>query len=382
MRVQYYLSRILKYRKYLSHKKIDLVRALRESINYKLFILTKRHEVIEEFDPVKCKTIALSMHETGIGDEVISSGLIHLLRENGYKVFVIVDSRHAKFFNDCIPNDGLILSKKTILTDKRKDLRFDLFLNPWNRNGHHYRLINLMRKIKYHYSIGQNVPKCPQLYKNIIATASFRERKNQHLADFLNSILRQFFPNIKPNPYKYYLNFNEKSKIKTDGFIKHLTSDGKERFITVNGLSTDRFRCLSPSTLERICDLVSASNEYTKVLVLNYESIPFKINNDKIIINPFKDLCDVASLLQYTYYLVTVDTCFVHIANALNIRALCIYNNKEGKNGFINNIFFAPHYDNGLMVTPEQQTHDSFGVDLRSLKPDYIIAALGKCNLI
>ena len=114
------------------------------------------------------------------------------------------------------------------------------------------------------------------------------------------------------------------------------------------------------------------------MIVLNYEKLSFSITNDNIIPNPFGSLSDVIALVTKAYCLITIDTCFVHVGCQFNLNSLCFYNNKVIGDYYQGNVLYGPgpEYKNALMIMPENQSHDEFGVDLRKIDYQFIHNAL------
>lgn len=55
------------------------------------------------------------MHSQAIGDAIVTSGIIKVLRDNNFKVYVIIPPNISFLFIDMIKTDGFLYIKKMIL---------------------------------------------------------------------------------------------------------------------------------------------------------------------------------------------------------------------------------------------------------------------------
>lgn len=61
------------------------------------------------------KNICIFMHSQAIGDAIVTSGIIKALRDNYFKVYVIIPPKISFLFIDMIKIDGCFIYKKMIL---------------------------------------------------------------------------------------------------------------------------------------------------------------------------------------------------------------------------------------------------------------------------
>ena len=378
------INKVKKFRKYLNHKKIEYIRLVRQAISYRLFLRAKSADTIEDFNPYKCETIVVNVIGKGIGDAIICSGLISILRKGNYKVYPIISKGANVFlFTHLIPNDGIIVTTGNgygLPKQGRDKLQFDLFISAWEFNGRNYRLLDLMRKLKYRYSIG-----CPRglekQYRNHIEDV---QHSGTHLSEYFKSIIDKFFPHLSKYQYAYAIEIPGKALDKVSQFVDKITCHGIHRLLVVSCITRDPNKCFSRDNISRLCHELATSKHQYKVVVLNYEKSPFTINNENIIPNPFASLSDVIALVTKAYCLVTIDTCFVHVGCQFNVNSLCFYNNKVIGDYYQGNVLYGPgpHYTNALMVMPEEQGHDEYGVDLRKINYQFIHDALLEKKLL
>ena len=239
MNIMDFIYKVKKFRKYLNHKKIEYIRLFRQAISYRLFLRAKSSDAIEEFNPHKCRSIVVNIIGKGIGDAIICSGLISILRKGAYKVYPLVSrGPNVYLFSHLIPNDGIIVTTGNgygLPEQGRDKLSFDLFISPWEFNGRNYRLLDLMRKLKYRYSIG-----CPRgLEKQYCNHIQDVQHSGTHLSLYFKSIIDEFFPQLSKYSYQYDLVIPTKSVDKVNHFVEKVTDRGNHRLLVVSCITHD-----------------------------------------------------------------------------------------------------------------------------------------------
>ena len=106
-------------------------------------ILSKNKISYPKEEISKCRTIAILLPRKGIGDLIVTSGLISQLRKNNYKVHCLINQNLQFLFNELITTDGIeILDKKYSFKQiVSKNLYFDIIMDPADPDKHLYQRI-------------------------------------------------------------------------------------------------------------------------------------------------------------------------------------------------------------------------------------------------
>ena len=354
----------------LYKNRIYIARKIREYINLKLFLMQKNKIKIKP-EIAACKSVGIMLMEKGIGDVIVCSGMIKLLRDNGYRVTVFTESRLRELFQ-----------YKLISVDENIEIKFvhnkyistqplphvDIVINLFNPGSHTYRVIRFIRQISYYYLVSPN--ERSEVYDIVTDYDG-----NTHISNLFLNILHTAFPNIKFDHYEYAVNAPAGDN-KVQDFLTKVTDNNRKKLIVINSKGGGDYKVLSKQTIQRICsDLLASKKDYA-IVVMNFADD--SIYNDQIVKNPFSSLSDSLYMVINSYCLITPDTSFVHFANSFKLNSICIYNHMGSSN-----VSWAPNYENALQISTDECSGDNkHGDDIKKIKYSIVYDALKKKMLI
>lgn len=314
------------------------------------------------------KDIGLIMIGTGLGDAVVMSGLIKILRDAGKNVFVICNPRQRQIFSELICIDGLFIvndSAEEFNSIKELNISVDVLIDCMDPDQKLYKRIWLMQAIKHKYAIGFNQRREARFFDiNIL-----RDEIKSHWSDRLVEVARSL--GIEVREFAYDLQFSDEVCRRVNEFTETLAERG---IIIFNPVASDKFRSLSLGLIKEIlsylCQLgrvVIAINVYDKDLFKDFPEVLF---------NPFDGICENFYLVSKCSLLITVDTSLVHVGNFFKANMICIYNNRLANGRYDNNVLWGPNYSKAIQVFSLDNCRTETGDDLRKLPFSVLEAAL------
>ena len=362
--------------KRLNRKRIYITRKVKNYFYityYKFLSKNKKSYPLEELS--KCTTIAILLPNKGIGDLIVTSGLISQLRKKNYKVYCLINQNLQFLFEELIAADGVeILDKKYNYRQiVNKNLYFDIIMDPADPDKNLYQRIGYITAIKHKYAIGFN----QNLASSFFDINEIRNEINTHYSDRLISFAKAL--NININNFKYDLYFSNNRVNKINSFIRYKLNN--QKFIVFNPIASDKNRSLS---LKTIRETLLFLQEKTNKVIITYNVNDSNLIKDfpKIIFNPFCSLIDCIALLKHASLVISTDTCFVHAANFFNSKLICIYNNRLDCNKYCNNDYWGPNYKNAIQIFSNENLRTETGDNLQKLSVDVIKKAFDQYKII
>lgn len=357
---------------YLELRKLNRQRNIKTKAlkkKLKIFFLKLFYRKKSTFIKNDYKNICIFMHSQAIGDAIVTSGIIKALRDNDFKVYVIIPPKISFLFIDMIKIDGFFIYQKNDFKKIRKLLKFniDLVIDLADFDTFSYYRLKTLSYIKPKHAISFNQP------QNTIFDTNIITHKSEHITTRMISIIKFFSIDSKCQPY---LTFNEHYVYDAYIFSQQIKMKN-EKIIIFNPFASQRNRSLSTNQINIILT-------YLNTLV-GYKTIVFNLGNEinnrlmkSIEINPFEDAERSFALVQYADIVITVDTAVVHLASALNKRQFCIYNNRLFNSVFENNIVWGPNSNKATQLTTTQFLKTEIGDDITSFDTSILIKALRK----
>ena len=369
------MIKIISFIKELNHKRIYTSRKAKNYFYIAYYkILSKNKISYPKEDISKCTTIAILLPYKGIGDLIVTSGLINQLRKNNFKVYCLINPNIKFLFNELIIADGIeILDKKYNFKQiAKKHLYYDIIMDPADPDKNLYQRIGYITAIKHKYSIGFNQTFASSFFDiNLI-----RNEIKTHYSDRLIAFAKIL--DISINNFHYDLFFSKKTLNKIQLFINNKLNN--KDFIIFNPIASDKNRCLSLNTIKETINYIQ---KHTDKIVITYNVNDTNLikNFPNVIFNPFDDLIDCIALIKFSSLIISTDTCFVHAANFFKANMICIYNNRLDSNKYCNNDYWGPNYKNAIQIFSEENLHTETGDDLRKLSVNIIKKALKQSKI-
>lgn len=346
--------------KRLNHWRIRKTRELRNFIQlawYRAAYEQKRVRLPLSELP-KCRSIAIMMLGTGIGDAIVVSGFISAMRQAGRSVHCICNQKTAQILEGMIENDGL-----HVLPDKpsRQDvlslqLDFDavvLISDPDKNIGRDMRVLTA---ITHRYAIGFN-----QKDLHFFDLSITRDELGCHWMERLKDAASHLGVTIED--YRYNLHFSPECLSAVNQFIQAL---GAPSFVLFNPIASDKFRCLSPEVIRSTIDYLTHHSPH-RIVVFNVTDAALRHDYPQVIFSPFAELDRCLALVGRCACLITVDTSFVHAARFFEVPLIAIYNNRLSFGRYDNNVQWGPGYAKALQVFSLDHDQTETGDDLRRL---------------
>ena len=370
------MIKTISFIKKLNRKRIYITRKAKNYFYITYYKILSKNKISYPKEEIsKCRTIAILLPRKGIGDLIVTSGLISQLRKNNYKVYCLINQNLQFLFNELITTDGTeILDKKYSFKQiVSKNLYFDIIMDPADPDKNLYQRIGYITAIKHKYAIGFN----QNLASSFFDINEIRNEINTHYSDRLISFARIL--NININNFKYDLYFSNNTIDKIKSFISNKLNNKK--FIIFNPIASDINRSLS---LKTIRETLLFLQEQTNKVIITYNVKDTNLINDfpEIIFNPFSSLIDCIALIKYASLVISTDTCFVHAANFFNSKMICIYNNRLDGNKYCNNDYWGPNYKNAIQIFSKENLHTETGDNLQKLSVDVIKKAFDQYKIL
>ncbi len=361
----------IEYGKQLNRKKLKIYREAKRAFFLKTvnFLLRNRKGYIT---PTKenTKSVAIVMINCGLGDAIVTSGMIKVFRDHGIKVNIIGDKRNVAIFKNLVKVDKFYSETELMF---KFWVRFDATMSFFI--GHHRNAIACMKaKLRSGCMIGYSSP-YPELFDY-----NFTFTGHEHFSLMCERVLKEVFPFLEYEKYSYAINLEKACLESAHRFLEkeHIAENSK--IIVINQKASDKLRSLSDETMKKLVSELSAANKY-EIVLLNISDSDLYKNINHVHINDLKSFSEVVALISFSSFLITTDTSFVHVGNALDIDAIGIYNNR-GEGCFCNNIVWGPNYKKALQIFSTENVGTGNGDDLRKI--DYSIihnAIKSKCLL-
>lgn len=328
----------------------------------KLAYYRKGYRAKTELTPSEYKNICIFMHTQAIGDGIVSSGLIRVLRNRGYSVSVVTQKRAASLFDGMIEVDNVYITDRKNITKTAKllnDISVDLVIDLSDFDNSSVLREKTLSLINCKHAISFNHPQKTIYDTNIITS------KSEHITSRMSYVLSLLgiIDDCKP-----VLNFQN---VNTQGPKEFVDSLGK-KVIIFNPFASIESRSFSNKQIDSILSYLNRLNGYVTIVF----NIGRKIDvsqYENVVLNPFNDLSSSFSLVKYATTVITVDTAIVHLASTLNVRQYCIYNNRKFNNRFENNIVWGPNSASAVQLTTNDYVGTELGDDMKNFDISILI---------
>lgn len=338
-------------------------------IKIKIFMMYLLYRNKTELLNKDYKNICLFMHSQAIGDALVSSGIIHNLREAGFKVFVIIPSRISFMFANIIKADGVVYAEKNNNKMKHKldELKIDLVIDLSDFDASVLNRLKTLFYIKPQHAIGFNQPAKTIFDTNIIT------KTPEHITKRMESVLDLLDINKACKPH---ISFSESKLAEASLFVNSICK-ADDKLIIFNPFASQKNRNLSQEQINVAISFLSSLKNY-KTIVFNLGKDIEVGDSNNIYLNPFNDAETSFAIVNYADIVITVDTAIVHLAAALDKRQFCIYNNRLCNGLFDNNIVWGPNNDNATLLTTNQFLNTEDGDSMALFDMSILIDAIKK----
>ena len=356
--------------KYLNRQRNLKIKPLKSAI--KLYLLNRKKKERSLLTLEHYSSVAILMNDQGIGDAIVTSYLIKSLRENGLKVYVVVEKRIAFLFEQFITVDGVLLydKKKGIKQFKKQlnSLSIDVAIDLVDKGHNSIRRSQIILAINPLHTIGFNQEK----YK-LYDTSIFYDQYTSHISKRSKQILKLL--NIEADSIKYHINIPTEAHDSVETFIRPYLSLGKH-IIIFNPYGSNEARSLSDTQIKIILSFLSQYDNCETIVVGEHNKIKHIEPQKNIIINPLTSFFETVALIKFATLVITVDTSIVHVSSIYDKKMLCIYNNRIIDNKFINNFVWGPNYPNALQIFTKENLGTGLGDPIANLNPNIVLEQL------
>jgi len=357
---------ISKIRK-LNRKRNDKTKEIKKSISS--FILKKKYREKTDFIPAEYKSVCIFMHYYGIGDAMMTSGLISSLRNSKIKVHVVIRDELSFLFPAVIDVDGVIVFKKGSYSSIEKQVNMldvDLVIDLFGYDND----INMREKtlfaINPRHSIGFNHP------KNTMYDTVINIDKSEHVSNKMITVLLMMGINI--DKYQMTVDFSQELFPLAYDFTEQVRNSGN-KIIIVNPYGSHKRKCLTDEQIKKLLCYLDGFNNYTIILfdMGRYTDVQSFKN---VIINPFRDAGNSFALVSLADIVISVDTSIVHLASHFGIQQYCMYNNIILNGKYDANIVWGPNSDKAIVLTTSEHLKAAHGDDMGNFNIDILIDAM------
>ncbi|MEH5616489.1 glycosyltransferase family 9 protein [Enterobacter cloacae] len=305
-------------------------------------ILSHRYTIRQKNTPHK-KQVVIPFIGKGIGDAIVFSGLIEILKNNNYQITVVSDSKSYFLFKEWNIIDNLFLydtKEKSTTIQKLKKLGPFIFIDPHEITRSSIDTFNIIRHSKPIISIGFN--NNFSVYDHIIEMS----QPNGHISNKGIDVLD--FLGIETAIYNYIVHIPDKNIKEAGDLIK--TVNGK-KIIVFNPFGGVNERFLSKDQITSILDYLSQfAEEFHVIIIGEQEKIKDIQERNNVTKNPHTSFLTAAQLIKESQLVITPDTSIVHLSRAFNKRMVCFYPFKMLSDKLNNADVWGPNYDAALQV--------------------------------
>lgn len=354
--------------KYINRQRNLKTKILKNKLRIFFISLRKRRKTI--FIPNQYNNILIFMHTNGLGDAIVTSGCIDILRKNNKKVYVVAEKRISFIFDELITVDGLIdYNKKNFSDFKRKtrDYQFDLIIDFSDMDGTVIERLKTLSVLKHKHAISFNQNRKTMYDTNIIY------EQNKHISDRMLYVLSLL--NITNSGYQYPLQIPNYIHSSINTFLTEKVENNK--LIIFNPFASEPCRSMTSIQIHNLLQYMNEINN-CKIIVFDIDNALDLSQYSNIIENPSKSFAHAAELVKQANLIVTVDTSIVHLAQAFNKNLIAIYNNRLFNKRFTNNIVWGPNYPLATQLTTNEYLNTESGDPMCNLDIQIIIEQLKK----
>ncbi|WP_095922470.1 glycosyltransferase family 9 protein [Rahnella victoriana] len=326
----------------------------RVKLNAKLFLLDKRRHSGNSALPEKMNIIILC-NGFGIGDAIVTTGLICALHRQGHSVSVLCEKRTAFIF------ENLPSVEKTLVFEGLSALRsghcghYDLLIDINEKNHLSPLRFRIIKKINPKVSMGIN-----QTGYKIYDISVKYEEPLKHISCKHQKILEQL--GVINDNYTYALSIPEQIESVTQKFIASLPAG---KMVVINPYATESSRDMSAKQITEISEYIHHELGQTVVFIGTPSQLD-RITTTTGIKFPSPSFLHAAALIKAADLVISPDTSIVHLCKVYDKKLICLYNNKVFGSGNENNIVWGPGYDNAIqLLSPAKRVEDITCTTLR-----------------
>lgn len=360
-------STVWQYLKHLNRQRNILFKPVRSWMMQGVMLMIAPRK--SQFDPQQYQSILINFTGKGIGDVIVTSGLIALLRQHGKSVYVVGEKRILELFHDAIEVDGAFEFRKRM---SKKDFQklinnqdFDLVVDFADAGGDALCYIKLLRQVNYQHAIAFEQPKYHYFDSNL------RLPIHQHVTGRMLAILDLL--HIDVDVYRYAVNVPTECQHEFERFKQnHCQHHPQQKIIVFNPSGSCKNRSMSTSQVQQIIAKLKQRDEHVLIVLIDVGK-QYGIENDRqIVVNPFSALLPYIKAIEAAQLVITVDTSIVHLASMTETPQIAVYNNRVIKGGLPNNTLWGPNSPHALQIFTQQHANtipgdEIFNMDLKPL---------------
>ncbi|QIQ21209.1 glycosyltransferase family 9 protein [Zophobihabitans entericus] len=339
-----YLSNIFQYCKHLNRQRNIKTKELKNNI--KIFFLCNEKRIKTDIDLNNITDIAILMYGKGIGDAIVLSGLIKILKEQNYKITILAEKRIAFYFENNSNIDKVILVDKSFSAEDYQKLKtttdFDLLIDLYDKDLSSYIRFKIIKAINAKHTIGFN----QKQYNIFDHSIEYKEYKS-HITKRLTYLLD--YLQIPAQEISYDVPLPEDDMAIANGFLQQYLQK-YSTIVIFNPFSTNKMRDFSLTQIDKMTQFLNSRDQVLTIIIGEHQRISQLKTYENIIINPHRSFFVAAALVKSADLVITPDTSIVHLANTFNRRMICTYNNRMIDRNFINNYVWSPNYPNAVQL--------------------------------
>lgn len=336
----------------------------------RVFLISLRKRQAKTSIPSQYESVLIFMHTNGLGDAIVTSGFIDILRKNNKKVYIIAERRISFLFDELITVDGLIDYNKKNFSDfkrKTKGYQFDIIIDFSDMDGTVIDRLKTLSVLKHKHAIGFNQNKKTMYDTNIIYN------QNKHISDRMLYVLSLL--NITTNNYQYALHIPDYIHNSVNTFLTEKVENKK--LIIFNPFASEIYRSMTSTQVYSLLQYMNRISD-CKIIVFDVDKCLNLSQYSNILENPSNLFVHAAELVKQADLIITVDTSIVHLAQAFNKNLIAIYNNRLFNKRFVNNIVWGPNYPLATQLTTNEHLNTESGDPMCNLDIQIIINQLKK----
>lgn len=312
-------------------------------LRLKLICILSHRYFLREKHSLQNKHVVIPFIGKGIGDAIVFTGLIQTLKNNGFQITVVADSKCHFLFKEWSVIDNLFRYERkehSTTIRKLKNLGPFTFIDPHEITHSSIDVFNIIRQSKPVKTIGFNSKH--SVYDHIIKMS----QPNGHISNKCIDLLE--FMGIKTTEYNYVVHIPERNIKESEGLTK--TLPGK-KIVIFNPFGGVAARFFSAEQITLILNHLSLYADKIHVVIIGE---PSKIKEIKAtsnaIVNSYPSFLTSAQLVKDSHLIITPDTSIVHLSRAFNKKMVCFYPFKMLSDTLNNADVWGPNYDTALQV--------------------------------
>lgn len=306
-----------------------------------LLALRKLQDPCVNHEKVNVNTICIVLINIGLGDAIMATSFIRLLRESDKKVDVIVAKKAIPLFINNSDIDNLIPFGDKAIYPKNV---YDLVIDPYSHCGWYatYKYVKLLSLLNYKYLSGFDVNIKNKYDDNYIPID-----KNIHITEYYIHVAREIIHSSYVLPENYILPFGNKALEDAKYFIASLSVDTCK--VAICPFASTPQRSFSNAQINEVLTFLECRKDLSIVLLMEKDKLSSVTLRDNSYFYDAPDFMSAAAVLCHCDFVVSVDTSFVHVANCGNKPALVFYSSVFN-DGYNTDYLCGPNYPKARQV--------------------------------